>query len=85
MEAPRPTELKNPGLAAVLSFLFTGLGQIYISQIGKGITFIVLGIVFAFTLLILVGFILLPVFWTYNIYDAYTSAKNINAGIDKPD
>ena len=49
--APPPTsfpptimaERKNEGLAAVLSFLFFGLGQIYNGQIGKGILFIVVG------------------------------------------
>ena len=28
---------KNPGVAAVLSFIFTGLGQIYNGHIGKGL------------------------------------------------
>jgi len=28
---------KNPGVAAVLSFIFTGLGQIYNGKIGKGL------------------------------------------------
>ncbi len=46
---------KDEGIAAVLSFLFTGLGQVYNGQIGKGIVFIVLGIFFAFSILVLVG------------------------------
>jgi TM2 domain-containing membrane protein YozV len=29
--------LKNPGLAAVLSFFISGLGQIYNGQIAKGV------------------------------------------------
>jgi TM2 domain-containing membrane protein YozV len=29
-------QLKNPGLAAVASFFFSGLGQIYNGEIGKG-------------------------------------------------
>ena len=28
---------KSPGLAAVLSFLISGLGQIYVGRIGRGI------------------------------------------------
>jgi len=31
---------KNPGIAAVLSFLFTGLGQLYNGQIFKGLVMI---------------------------------------------
>jgi TM2 domain-containing membrane protein YozV len=30
----------NPGVAAVLSFLFTGLGQIYNGEIKKGLTLV---------------------------------------------
>lgn len=76
---------KSPGIAAVLSFLFTGLGQIYNGQIGKGIGFLLLGIIFALTALVLIGFILYPIFWIYNVYDAYSTAKKINVGAIKPD
>ncbi len=76
---------KNPGIAAVLSFLFTGLGQIYNGQIAKGIVFVILGIVFLATVIVLIGFILYPLFWIYNIYDAYSTAKKINSGAVRPD
>jgi TM2 domain-containing membrane protein YozV len=82
MNLPPPvmTQRKNEGLAAVLSFLFLGLGQIYNGQIGKGILFIVVGVISVLSMLILIGFLLYPLFWIYNIYDAYTTAKAINAG-----
>ena len=73
-------ERKSEGLAAVLSFLFVGLGQIYNDEIGKGILFIIVGVIAVLTLFILIGFILYPLFWIYNIYDAYNTAKGINAG-----
>ena len=73
-------ERKSEGLAAVLSFLFVGLGQIYNGQIGKGILFIIVGVVAVLSMLILIGFLLYPLFWIYNIYDAYSTAKGINAG-----
>ncbi len=73
-------EVKSSGLAAVLSFILPGLGQIYNGQIGKGLLFIILLIVSVLSILILIGIILLPVFWIYNIYDAYDTAKKINAG-----
>ena len=78
-------ERKNTGVAAILSVIFPGLGQIYNGQIGKGIVFIILGIIFAGLVIVFIGFILFPLFWIYNIYDAYTSAKKINAGVIKPD
>jgi len=76
-----PIERKNEGLAAVLSFFVPGLGQIYNGQIGKGIVMIVLGIVIAFSIILLIGFILYPIFWLWGIYDAFSTAKKINAGI----
>ena len=56
-------EVKNPGLAAVLSFLFNGLGQLYNGQIIKG-----LAIIFISTLNMLIfmaGSILIG-FWVLN-------------------
>ena len=32
---------KNPGIAAVLSFIIPGLGQMYCEQLGRGILFFV--------------------------------------------
>ena len=75
-----PTDQKSAGLAVVLSFFVPGLGQIYNGQIGKGIGFIILGGVLALTMFILIGFILYPLFWIYNLYDAYSTAEKINAG-----
>ena len=33
-------EAKNPGVAAVLSFIFNGLGQLYNGELAKGLTLI---------------------------------------------
>ena len=52
----------NPGLAAILSFLYSGLGQLYNGQIKKGmviISFTSLGIMLTITGGILVGAYLL--------------------------
>jgi TM2 domain-containing membrane protein YozV len=76
----RYSDRKNPGLAAVFSFLFVGLGQIYNGQIGKGIVFFIVGVILTLTMFIIIGFILYPIFWIYNVYDAYNTAKKINAG-----
>jgi TM2 domain-containing membrane protein YozV len=79
---PSPyVERKNEGIAAILSFVFLGLGQIYNGQISKGISFIIIGVLFVFSMLFLIGFLLYPLFWMYNIYDAYNTAKQINAGL----
>ncbi|MCL7413959.1 MAG: hypothetical protein M8353_10160, partial [ANME-2 cluster archaeon] len=69
---------KNPGIAAIASFFIPGLGQIYNGEIGKGILFIIVGGIFALLMAVLIGFILYPLFWIYNIYDAYKTAERIN-------
>jgi|ACQI01.1.fsa_nt_gi TM2 domain-containing membrane protein YozV len=72
-----PKPVKEPGLAAVLSFLFIGLGQIYNGQLAKGFAFMA-GLFISF----LLGFggilLLLPGLWLWSILDAYDSAREIN-------
>jgi len=43
---------KNPGVAAVLSFIFTGLGQTYNGQIGKGLLLMLISAVSVTSLII---------------------------------
>ncbi|MBM3292306.1 zinc-ribbon domain-containing protein [Candidatus Bathyarchaeota archaeon] len=73
---------KNEGLAAILSFFIVGLGQIYNGQIGKGIIMMILSVFAFFSIIFLIGFIAYPVLWIYGIYDAYTTAKKINQGLN---
>jgi len=69
--------LKNEGLAAVLSAFWSGLGQIYVGRIGRGI-----GIMVGFVMVALISWILLEIplliYWVWNIYDAYNLAKTFN-------
>lgn len=73
---------KNPWLAALLSFFLLGFGQFYNGQVLKGIIFVLI----LFLLVALANIeqlIFLPVlfllFFLYIVYDAYNSAKKINA------
>jgi TM2 domain-containing membrane protein YozV len=70
--------MKNSGLAAVLSFFFAGLGQIYNGQIGKGVLFIVIQGVNLLLMFIIVGFITYPIVWIWGMMDAYKTAEKIN-------
>jgi len=76
--------MKNPGVAAVLSFFFTGLGQIYNGQIAKGILFIVIQTINLLLMYVLIGFITSPLFWIWGMVDAYRSAERINARTARP-
>jgi len=59
-----PHQIKNPGVAVLLSIIIPGGGQFYNGHVGKGIL-----ILFTFWLVI-------P--WIYGIFDAYSSANRIN-------
>ena len=71
-------EMKSSGIAVILSFFIPGLGQIYNGEIGKGVLFIIIAFILALTTAVLIGFILYPIFWIYNMYDAYKTAERIN-------
>ncbi len=71
-------QAKNPGLAAILSFFFVGLGQIYNGQIGKGIVFIICYVISILLMFVVIGFITTPVLWIAGMIDAYTTADRIN-------
>ncbi|MBC7118874.1 MAG: zinc-ribbon domain-containing protein [Methanobacteriaceae archaeon] len=77
---PGYTEQKNPGLAAVLSALWVGLGQIYNGEIGKGILLMIVYAISAVLILAFIGMVTTPILWIYGIYDAYDTAKKINTG-----
>ena len=76
-----PAIYKNPGIAAVLSFFWTGLGQIYNGQIAKGIVFILVYALSWVLMIVIIGFITTPIIWIYGMYDAYSSAQKINGDI----
>lgn len=70
--------MKSAGLAAALSALINGLGQIYNGQILKGIVIIVVQIINGALTAILIGWILIPIVWVWAVYDAYREAEKIN-------
>ena len=72
---------KSPGLAAVLSFLIVGLGQIYLGLTKKGIILFLGAVISGFLMLILIGWFTWLLIWGYGIYDAYNSAEKMNNGI----
>ena len=53
--------MRNPTVAAILSVIVAGLGQIYNGQIGKGVIFIVLQLINTALTVALIGWILMPI------------------------
>lgn len=66
---------KNAGLAAILSFIFPGLGQIYNGDIVKAFLFIIGMIALGST----VGLVLTVPLWIWAVVDAYNSTEEINS------
>ena len=77
----RPQEMKNPGIAAIASFFFAGLGQIYNGEFVKAIAFMVVQVINILLMFVLIGFLTYPIVWIFGIYDAYKTAEKINAGM----
>jgi TM2 domain-containing membrane protein YozV len=59
-------------VALILSFFIAGLGQIYQGRTKEGIVFLVAMFISGALTLVLIGFILIPIVWIVNMYDAYT-------------
>ncbi len=76
--------MKSAGLAAVLSFFISGLGQIYNGQILKGLIIIVVQVINGALTTILIGWIPLAIVWVWAIIDAYREAGKINARYGGP-
>ncbi len=65
---------KSEAVALLLSFLFPGLGQIYVGKVGRGLAFLIGTIVLTIITFGIGGFIV----WVWNIIDAYNQAKKHN-------
>ena len=70
--------MRNPIIAAVLSLIVAGLGQIYNGQILKGVLFIVAQIINGALLYVGIGFITMPLVGLWAVIDAYLVAKRSN-------
>ena len=70
--------MRNPIIAAVLSLIVAGLGQIYNGQILKGVLFIVAQIINGALLYVAIGFITMPLVGLWAVIDAYLVAKRSN-------
>lgn len=67
---------KSSGTAVLLSFLFPGLGQVYLEEYGKAAAYIVTGVVSILLMLVLVGFVTYPIVWLISLVDAATYSKD---------
>ena len=74
------SEEKNVLISAILSFLFPGLGHLYLGLNKKGISFIIAYIVSGILTLILIGLVLMIIVWLWALIDSIKSTEAINRG-----
>jgi TM2 domain-containing membrane protein YozV len=70
--------MRSPMMAAILSLIVAGLGQIYNGQIGKGVIFIVIQLINGALTAVLIGWLLLPIVGLWAMIDAYMTAQRNN-------
>src|SRR5215203_6787555 len=70
--------MRSPLLAAALSLLVAGLGQIYNGQVLKGVIFIIIQLINGALTTVLIGWLLLPLVGLWSMIDAYMTAKHNN-------
>ncbi len=75
MPVEEPYQGKSPILALILSFFFSGLGQVYNGETLKGVA-IFFGTLIGYMIFVIPGVIV----WIFGMYDAYTTAKKMNEG-----
>ena len=73
-------EEKNVLLSAILSFLFPGLGHLYLGLSKKGVSFIIAYIVSAILIILLIGIVLVIIVWIWALIDTIKSTEAINKG-----
>ena len=61
-----------------MSILFTGLGQVYNGEPGKGIVMIIVQMINIALMLVVIEFITFPIMWIYGIWGANKRAKELN-------
>ncbi len=69
---------ENPAVAAILSFFFIGLGQVYNGQLAKAVVFLILYARSIYLTFFIIGFIITPILWIWSMVDAYRSSQKIN-------
>lgn len=87
---------RHPGIAAVLSFIFPGLGQFYNGDLSKGVKYLIFYVISLFVLIAgivedipvftfiisSIGLLCLIIIYLSTIFDAYKSAVNINNSLE---
>lgn len=70
---------KSPAIAVLVSFFLPGVGSMINGEAGTGVAILIAYLVSCALLLVVIGFLLVPVVWIFGMVHAYTSANRWNA------
>lgn len=81
----KKTKKKSPGIAVLLSFFFTGAGQLYAENISKGITLLIIYFILAPLTVATAGvlFIILLPYWIWGMVDAKKQVEEYNDDLSR--
>lgn len=71
--------MKNVWISGIMSFVFPGLGHMYLGRIRKGLLFIGLNIISILLTANIFGVLLFLAVWFFAILDSIKSTKKINS------
>ena len=74
--------MKKTWISVICSFLFPGLGHLYLGKILKGVIIIILNIIFTLLSGYLIGIPLMFGLWLYSIFNSIKLTKLINEEIE---
>lgn len=67
--------MKNPWIAGILSFVFPGVGHLYLGKVKKGLLLMVVNIISILTIGLIVGIFGMLIAWIYSILDSVKLAR----------
>jgi TM2 domain-containing membrane protein YozV len=74
---------KKPAIAALLSLIIPGLGQVYAGDLYRGFALFAALVVSLCLIALIIGFFTFFATWIFAISDAYKMVKKQNSGIEK--
>ncbi|MFC0213295.1 sugar ABC transporter permease [Paenibacillus chartarius] len=72
--------MKKGWLAVLLSFIYPGLGHLYVGNVKRGVWLLVLETVSILLIGFFVGVIMFPIIWIFAMVDAYRLTQAHNRG-----
>lgn len=67
--------MKNPWISGILSFIFPGIGHLYLGKVKKGLLLMIINIISILTIGLIVGIFGMLIVWIYSILDSVKLAK----------